>query len=244
MARITLIASGKGGTGKTTAAAYLGYFLQKNGVRTILLELDSGLRGLDCVLGIEAGSIYNLEDVLKQPEDVVKAISISQHFAGLSLVTAGTAKTVIKEETLSKVISKLGQMCDCLLIDAPAGIGREVRIAASAADDAVIVTHLSPICARDALALSRILEQQGLTQQRLIINRLDGKLALKSGFYDLDEFIDAVEVQLLGVVPLQEDLIKFESEGKPADSSTEFYRAFEEITERYRKSKQTGIPLR
>ena len=244
MARVTLIASGKGGTGKTTAAAYLGYFLQKKGIRTIVLELDSGLRGLDSILGIEAGSIYNLEDILGQPEDVIKAISISQNFAGLSLVTAGTAHTAIEKEDFLQVISKSSEMGDCFLIDAPAGIGREVRIAASVADDAVIVTNLSPICARDAFALSRILEQQGLTAQRLVINRLDSKLALKSGFYDLDEFIDAVEVQLLGVIPFQEDLIQFEAQGKPAESSTEFTRAFEETAHRYIQSKQTGIPLR
>ena len=49
MGKAIVIASGKGGTGKTMFAANLGVTLARQGHKTVLIDLDNGLRNLDPV---------------------------------------------------------------------------------------------------------------------------------------------------------------------------------------------------
>ena len=56
MGRTIAIISGKGGTGKTMFAANLGATMAKMGKRTILVDMDTGLRNLDLYLGLENSS--------------------------------------------------------------------------------------------------------------------------------------------------------------------------------------------
>ena len=50
MAKKIVIASGKGGVGKSTTAAGLGKALAKQGVNTLLIDCDAGLASLDTML--------------------------------------------------------------------------------------------------------------------------------------------------------------------------------------------------
>ena len=53
MSKIIAITSGKGGTGKSSICAELGFALAKQGHRTLIIELDFGLRCLDIMLGVK-----------------------------------------------------------------------------------------------------------------------------------------------------------------------------------------------
>lgn len=64
MSEIILFASGKGGTGKTMFVANMGILLAGRGYKTVLLDLDMGLRNLDLYMGLENNIVYNIMDVL------------------------------------------------------------------------------------------------------------------------------------------------------------------------------------
>lgn len=64
MGKAIVIASGKGGTGKTMFAANLGTTLAGQGHKVVLIDLDTGLRNLDLYLGIENNIVYDVNDVL------------------------------------------------------------------------------------------------------------------------------------------------------------------------------------
>ena len=51
--KVIVITSGKGGVGKTTAAANLAAALGAAGKRVALVDADCGMRNLDAVLGLE-----------------------------------------------------------------------------------------------------------------------------------------------------------------------------------------------
>ena len=53
MATVIMIASGKGGTGKSTVATYVATELAQKNCRTLLIELDAGLRSIDVISGID-----------------------------------------------------------------------------------------------------------------------------------------------------------------------------------------------
>ena len=66
MGKVVAIASGKGGTGKTTVAAFLARALAEQGRSTLVVEADFGLRGLDLVLGVSDQTVYDCTDVLQE----------------------------------------------------------------------------------------------------------------------------------------------------------------------------------
>ena len=65
MANVLFVTSGKGGVGKSTVASALGLTYAANGSRTVIIELDIGLRGLDLMLGVEDRAVYDLGNILR-----------------------------------------------------------------------------------------------------------------------------------------------------------------------------------
>ena len=64
-AKTATLTSGKGGVGKTTATANIGVALAAQGLRTVCLDADIGLRNLDVVMGLENRIVYDLVDVIE-----------------------------------------------------------------------------------------------------------------------------------------------------------------------------------
>ena len=63
MLKVILVASGKGGTGKTSLTAGVGAALAANGHRVLVIDGDCGLRNLDIVLGMSDRVVYSFADV-------------------------------------------------------------------------------------------------------------------------------------------------------------------------------------
>ena len=51
-AKVIMIASGKGGTGKSTVSVMLGGRLGAHGKKVLRIELDSGLRSVEIISGV------------------------------------------------------------------------------------------------------------------------------------------------------------------------------------------------
>ena len=60
MFKVILVASGKGGTGKTSLTANVGCALAERGHRVLVVDADSGLRNLDIVLGLSDSIVFSL----------------------------------------------------------------------------------------------------------------------------------------------------------------------------------------
>ena len=65
MSEVIVVTSGKGGVGKTTTTANIGYALARHGFEVLLIDTDIGLRNLDVVMGLENRILYNLVDVVE-----------------------------------------------------------------------------------------------------------------------------------------------------------------------------------
>ena len=76
MPKILLVTSGKGGTGKTTVSMLLAHALCRRDRNVLLIELDSGLRGLDLLLGVSDRVVYDLSDYLCGRCKPVKAVTV------------------------------------------------------------------------------------------------------------------------------------------------------------------------
>ena len=92
-ANVIMVASGKGGTGKSTVAVLLGAELAARGRRVLLVELDSGLRSVDYIAGVYGKTVYDVEDVLNGRCEVARPRIAKRSPEPARLSTALTAKS-------------------------------------------------------------------------------------------------------------------------------------------------------
>ena len=90
-----------------------------------------------------------------------------------------------------------------VFLDAPAGIEAGFQLAARYADRIILVTGPDPAAVRDATRAGEVLELMGKTNIRLIVNRINKKIAAAMQL-TVDDIMDQSGLPLLGVVP--EDL--------------------------------------
>ena len=65
MGTVIAVASGKGGTGKTSFCANIAVSLCALGEKVLLIDADSGMRSLDLVLGMTDSLLFSYGDVIR-----------------------------------------------------------------------------------------------------------------------------------------------------------------------------------
>ena len=103
MAQVIMIASGKGGTGKSTVATLMAHQLAFKGYKTFLTELDMGLRSIDVISGISEMAVYDIGDVLQESCSVQKATITSPYTDKLHIMPAPGKKSGVQFENLKKL---------------------------------------------------------------------------------------------------------------------------------------------
>ncbi len=203
MSQIIVMASGKGGTGKSTVSAGLSVSLAKQGKKVLLIDCDCGMRGLDLMLGVEKDVVFDVSDVVCGNCDYSKAIYQVEDAGGLYLMSAPIdASEEVSPSVMKQITQELSDNYDYILIDAPAGVGSSFDTAIEPAQRAVIVVNAEPTSVRGCLNVRKKLTDKGITDIRLIINRFNERNFRTMGIYkDLDEVIDVCKTQLIGLVP-------------------------------------------
>ncbi len=172
MVRVFTIASGKGGTGKTTVTVNLGTSLAQFGKNTIIMDADIGMANLGLALGLEDAPI-TLHEVLAGKANVHEAIYDGP--GGVKVVPSGISLQGFQQanpERLKDVLKELVEVCDFLLIDAPAGISRDGVIPLAVADDVILVVNPELSSIVDALKTKILTEVVGGHVLGIIINRV------------------------------------------------------------------------
>ena len=200
--RIYLVASGKGGTGKTSVTAGLGAALAARGLQVLCLDCDLGMRNLDLVLGLTAETALDFFDVILRGAPLDAALVAHPLLPSLFLLNgpALPPEKLPDRDALQRFAGQLRERFDVILADAPAGVGTGFTLAGSLADEALLVTTPDPPAFRDAALTARLLRQQGISF-RLILNRVQPRAIRRGDAADLDSVMDHVGASLLGVIP-------------------------------------------
>ncbi len=201
MGSIMLVTSGKGGTGKSTVAVNLALSLVKEGKSAILVELDSGLRCLDLMLGID-DIVYDLGDVISGKCQALDAVYSVEGIDNLSVIAAPSENNQsITPDRFKTLCKYLARMYDFVILDTPAGIGLPLSLAADVSAFAVIVTNVSQVSIRDAEKTAMLLMKKGIKRQRLVVNMVPMEKDKNIVLPDFDDIIDRIGVQLLAIIP-------------------------------------------
>ncbi|HZK86707.1 MAG TPA: septum site-determining protein MinD, partial [Syntrophomonas sp.] len=82
--------------------------------------------------------------------------------------------------------------------------------------DAIVVATPEISSVRDADRIIGLLEAAGLSNSKLIINRMRSKMVKRGDMMDIEDILDILSIDLLGVVPEDEAIIVSTNRGEPA----------------------------
>jgi septum site-determining protein MinD len=218
MGEVIVVTSGKGGVGKTTTTANLGTGFALMGKKVVLVDADIGLRNLDVVMGLENRIVYDLVDVTEGNCRLKQALIRDKRYETLYLLPAAQTrdKTAVSPDQMKQLCQELAQEFDYVIIDCPAGIEQGFKNAIAGADRAVIVTTPEVSAVRDADRIIGLLESEGKSNPKLIVNRIRPKMVKKGDMMDIDDIIEILAVDLLGIIPEDEYIVISTNRGEPA----------------------------
>lgn len=234
MDNVIVVASGKGGTGKSTVCICLSVALVKKGKKVLLIDCDSGMRGLDIMLDVEQDILFDASDAVCGNCSFGEAIYKSPHNKNLFLMAAPfDAENELSPHVFKQLVDSVKNNFDFVIIDSPAGINSGFVTAAAPADGGLIVTNAEPTSVRGALKVRKKLEALGVGNLRLVINRFDRRMFKKLGFYaDLDAVIDAAQTQLIALVPFSVDISVIMQRGAAGLEQSAALQVFDRLADR------------
>lgn len=217
MGKLIIIASGKGGTGKTTVTSHVGACLAGSGHLTALVDADAGFRNLDIALGMESSIVYDYSDFINGTSDFDDILIKSPTQENLYFVAAPQSVPTadFDEERTALFWENMRGRFEFVLADAPAGMGDGFVFASRYADEAVIVALPETSSLRDADRVITELEDRGVNTIRLVINRIRPELIESKVMMNVDDCMDVLSIPLLGLVPEDERVIESMLKGHP-----------------------------
>lgn len=207
MAEKIFVFSGKGGVGKSSVTAAISDSLLKMGKKVLCIDADIGFRSLDLILNVGNQVVYNWLDLIEDRCDKDKAILKTENLPDL-LASPNEPSSSITFDSFKKMIDSVEESYDYIFIDSPAGSDSFHEIIAKVCNKALLVVTPDSICVRSAeVAVKRAENANNNIDIRLVINRFNKNEVIKGKQLKLDDVIDNVHVQLIGVVP-EDDTIR------------------------------------
>ncbi len=226
MARKIVITSGKGGVGKTTVTANLGYSLANLGAKVALIDIDFGLNNLDVVMGVENKVVYDILDVFEGRCRVKQALIQDSRRKNLYILPSGSLMPThnMSGQSVKLIIESISNSFDFVLIDCPAGIDIGFHRAISCADEAFIVVTPNLTSIRDADKVISLVRSYKPNYVGLIVNKARGDLMLGDKMMKPDDIESLLKTELIGVLPEEDEV--FLSSGYTLSRSCESHKAY------------------
>jgi septum site-determining protein MinD len=171
MVEVFAVASGKGGTGKTTSTMALGMALAAEHDVTVI-DADTGMANMLFHAGL-ADADTTLHDVLA--DDAPVEAAVYERF-GMSVVPCGTSLSGFQEaepERLRTVVATLAAGTDVILLDSPAALGsRSAVLPIVLADRTVVVLQPTIPSLSDGLKVQEYATTYGTDVAGILFNRV------------------------------------------------------------------------
>jgi len=215
--QVIVVTSGKGGVGKTTTVANVASALARLGYKVVVMDLDIGLKKLDLILGLENRVIYDIVQVIEGECTLKQALVKDKRFPDLYMLPAAQTrnKDDIKPEQVKELCAELKANFEYIFIDCPAGIEQGFRNAIAAADRAIVVTNPEVSAVRDADRIIGMLESANFQDIKLVINRIRNDMVKSGDMLSIEDLLEHLCIDLLGVVPEDKNVVISTNKGEP-----------------------------
>ena len=168
-------------------------------------------------MGLENRIVYDIVDVVEEKCKLRQALIKDKRFEELFLLPAAQTrdKSAVNEEQMKELTAKLKEEFDYIIVDCPAGIEQGFKNAIAGADRAIVVTTAEISSIRDADRIIGLLESAEIKNPELMINRLRPNMVKKGEMMDVEDIVDLLSIELIGVVPDDEYIITQTNKGEP-----------------------------
>jgi septum site-determining protein MinD len=211
------------------------------------IDGDIGLRNLDVILGLENRIVYDLVDVIEGRCRLRQAMIRDKRLSELYLIPAAQTrdKSAVSPSDMVRLCDELRPEVDWIMIDSPAGIERGFKNAIAASDRVLVLTNPEVSAVRDADRVIGILDAEGKGPASLIINRLNPAMVRRGDMLSVEDVLDLLAIDLIGIVPEDENIIVASNRGQPLafDSKNKAGLAFQNIARRLMGEKVPLIDL-
>ncbi|MEE9594501.1 MAG: P-loop NTPase [Candidatus Hydrothermarchaeales archaeon] len=198
---ILTILSNRGGVGKSTVSGNLGIALSQHGKRTLVVEGDLGATSLHMVLGVTP-SMDNFKDVLDGRAMVEDAL-IEGAYKNLNILPNKIKLKDLYDADLFKfvdIIFDVSKNYDYVIVDGPAGIGKNALVAMRMADELILVTNPNPQSISATLKLKKVAEALSVKIRGIVLNKVPPAIG-KGIIKQVERYF---ELPLLATIPLED----------------------------------------
>ena len=237
-----LVASSKGGVGKSTAALGLAAEFARLGKRVLLLDLDCTSRSLDLLTGCADSSLFSFSDLLagaapgdlvtkpfsSLPELMLLPASTARRFAELQTEKGRTAEELIRE---GMELLTAWDGYDLLVCDTGGGLDLACA-AAPFFPFVLVVSEQSQTSVRAAEYAASRLERCGGGTIRLCVGSFDLSAVKREKRAGIIEMIDSSSLQCVGVIPYDPRLPRIQDRGELPPRSSPVTAACRNIARR------------
>ena len=247
MGVVIAVASGKGGTGKSSFCAGIAVALCARGEKVLLIDTDAGLRSLDLILGMSNRVLFTYADVIEGRASLKEAAAQHEIVRNLRLLTAPAKPLVFSRQQVSALVERARENFTYTIIDCPAGISDNVIDFGACADRVIVVStpdHTSLRCGQKAGIL---LGEEGQKNVKIAVNRVRSNMINRGESVNIDNAMDQAGLGLIGIVPEDKEVIACGNGGKilAFAKNSPAWRAYSNITGRIAGEKiklLSGVP--
>jgi len=227
MGRSILVASGKGGAGRTTFAIAMAIGLARKGYKVCLFDMNFGLRNDDIYMGLEDRILFDVGDIMAGVCKVEKALIQDHRYENLYLLEATQNKIIkgITEGHIRALINQLKKDFDYIVIDAPSAIDANLNIASAGADSAVLVMTPDPLALRNSDAVDKRLAACGVKSRCFVVNMVKHGLSSNDFGPSLDDMTKVFKIPMAGLIPYDENVQLGNNTGRPVCMAEDSYIA-------------------
>ena len=214
MGTVITVASGKGGTGKTSFCANVAVSLCALGEKVLLIDADAGLRSLDIVLGMTDSLLFTYADVIEGRASLKEAAVAHSVVRNLRVLTAPGDVRDFTPEQYAALVQRAREHFTFTLIDCSAGLGDPLLRFAAASDRAIVVSTPDHTALRSAQTTALSLAKVGQRDCCIAVNRLRAGMIARGDAATVDKAMDTSGLPLLGAVPEDEQVIACGNRGE------------------------------
>jgi len=246
VSKVVVVTSGKGGVGKTTTSANLATGLAQEGLKTVAIDFDVGLRNLDLVMGCERRVVYDFVNVIRNEAKLQQTLIRDKRVEQLYVLPASQTrdKDALSAEGVGRVIDELKEMgFEYIICDSPAGIEKGAQMAMYFADEAIVVTNPEVSSVRDsdrvlgllAAKTSRAELGGAAINAHLLLTRYSPMMVKRGEMLSVADVLELLGIPLLGVIPESKAVLQSSNKGAPAilDETTDVAQAYLDVVSRF-----------
>lgn len=186
------ITGGKGGVGKTSIALKAAHELASSGYRTLLIDCDSNLSNTAIKLGLPLDNKF--EKILSGEATLYDCLIQRGNFHLLPACNGSVEVFESKlnfDEIIIDIISSHEHEYDYILLDCPAGVGRETLTLNAYCDHRWIVVTPDKSSITDSYSLVKLLSNRfGIKENHLLVNMYQSEKQFQKVVLTLSETIE------------------------------------------------------